>query len=98
MSYSELQCVTVSYIVLQSVTVSYIELQGVTVCYSELQCVTLCYTVLHCVTVSTPPVLGRDVSQLLQLPLLVDSSRLPPFVIRAVNHVKNLPKVKVQSL
>lgn len=44
------------------------------------------------------PVLGGDKAQLLQLPLLVHPSGLPPLVIAAVHHVENLPKVKVQSL
>lgn len=41
---------------------------------------------------------GWNVSQLLQLSLLVDSPGLPPFVIGAVDHVENLPEVKIQSL
>jgi len=51
-----------------------------------------------CHRYSCSPVFGWDVSQLLQLPLLVDPPGLPPLVISAVHHMKNLPKVKVQSL
>ncbi len=54
--------------------------------------------VLQYMCVLYEPVFGRDVSQLLQLPLLVHSSGLPPLVISAVQHMKNLPEVKVQSL
>lgn len=52
----------------------------------------------RCLCVWRPPVFGRDVSQLLQLSLLVDSPGLPPLVIRAFYHVENLPEVKIQSL
>lgn len=52
----------------------------------------------RCICMWRPPVFGRDVSQLLQLSLLVDSPGLPPLVIRAFYHVENLPEVKIQSL